>query len=107
MHDIKISKSKISNIINGKGKNCPSLFLFQKEAPNKYLKKVRTVSNHFKVKTMITGNPLFLKSVAKSLNTSITTINKIINQDLQLKKVKNTKFSPAFVKACSSTQNIL
>ena len=73
-----------------------------------FLKKMRTVSNFSKVKTQVTSeNPPTEKSFTKSLNTSIATINKIINQDLQLKKVKNTKFSPAFVKACSSTQNIL
>ena len=36
-------------------------------------------------------NPPTQNSTAKSLNTSIATINKIINQDLQLKKTKKHK----------------
>lgn len=89
MHGIKISKCKISNIINRKGKNRQSLFLHGKKTPNEYPKKVRTVSNVSKVKSLVTReNPPTQKSIAKSLDTSVATINKIINQDLQLKKAK-------------------
>ncbi|XP_035205508.1 uncharacterized protein LOC118180512 [Stegodyphus dumicola] len=38
-HGIKISKSKISNIINRKGKNRQSLLLHGKKTPNEYPKK--------------------------------------------------------------------
>ncbi|KFM70262.1 hypothetical protein X975_07246, partial [Stegodyphus mimosarum] len=104
-HGIKISKSKISNIINRKGKNRQSLLLHGKKTPNEYPKKVRTVSNVSKVKAMVTSeNPPTQRSIAKALNTSVATINKIINQDLQLKKAK-TFCSPAFSEACGSAQN--
>ena len=33
-------------------------------------------------------NPPIQKLIAKSLNTTVATINKIINQDLQIKKAK-------------------
>ncbi|GBM71830.1 hypothetical protein AVEN_159950-1 [Araneus ventricosus] len=40
MHGIKISKCKMSNIINRKGKNRQSLLLHGKKTPNEYLKKI-------------------------------------------------------------------
>lgn len=86
---IKISKCKISNIINRKGKSHQSVLLHGKKAPNEYPKKVRTVSNISKVRSLVTReNPPTQKSIANSLNTSVATVNKIINQDLQLKKAK-------------------
>ena len=39
MHDIEISKHKISNIINRKGKKCQSLLLHKRKTPNEYPKK--------------------------------------------------------------------
>ena len=47
---IKISKSKIINIINRKGKNRQSLLPHVKKAANEHLKKVHTVLNLSKVK---------------------------------------------------------
>ena len=45
MHGIKISKPKISNVINRKGRNCQSLLRYGKNTPNEYPKRVRTTSN--------------------------------------------------------------
>ena len=39
MHDIKISKCKLSNIINRKWKNCQSSLLYGKETPDECPKK--------------------------------------------------------------------
>ena len=53
------------------------------------LKKVRTVIKHSKIKTLVRRkNPPTQKSIAKSLNIIIATINKITNRDLHFIKVK-------------------
>lgn len=46
--------------------------------------KSRTFPNRNRVR--VGENPPTHKTITKSLNTSVTTINQIINQDLQLKK---------------------
>ena len=80
MRAIKISKCKISNIIERK-RNETSILTSIK----KYPKKMRTVPNFFKVKMLIRRKNLpTQKSFAKTLNTSVVTINK----DIQLKKAK-------------------
>ena len=55
----------------------------------KKLKKEHTVSNLSEVKTLVTReNLLIQKSIAKSSNISVATINKVIDQHLQLEKAK-------------------
>ena len=86
MHGIKTSAGEISNIINRKGKDPQKLLLHGKKTPNEYPKKVRTVTNLSKVKTLITReNPPTPKSIAKSLSTSVSTMIKTINRGLLLK----------------------
>lgn len=64
-----------------------------------------TISNVYNVKLLIAReNLLKQKSIPKSLNASIAKTNKIINQDLQLKKAKCLM---SFVKECGSIQGIL
>ena len=76
MHGIKISKCKISNIINWKGKTHQSLLLHGKKTSNKYMKKVHTVSNLSKVKTLVTReNSPIQKSISESLIIPVATIN--------------------------------
>lgn len=56
-------------------------------------------------KLVTRGNQLTQKSMTKSLNTSVTTINKIINKYLQLIKVKKHKvhrLSPSHAAQCKT-----
>ena len=58
---------------------------------NECPRNVRTALNLSNVKLRISRKkriPQKQKSIAKSLNTSVATINKIKNQDLQFKKAK-------------------
>ena len=65
-------------------------FITSKRTLNEYLKKVRTVSNLPELKMLVTKESTpTLKSIVKSLNTSVAAMNKIINQNLQLKKKSN------------------
>ena len=65
-------------------------FITSKRTLNEYLKKVHTVSNLPELKMLVTKESTpTLKSIVKSLNTSVAAMNKIINQNLQLKKKSN------------------
>ena len=86
VHSNKISKHRNSNFINWKGKTSESLLLHEKKSVNGSPKKLLTVSDLSKVKTLVTRvNSPMHKSITKSLKRSISTGNKIINQDFQLK----------------------
>ena len=78
-------KCKIRNIIKLKEKKMLiiiSTLTQEKETPNEYPKKVRTVSSVSKKKTLVTReNPPIQNSIANSLNTSVATINKIVSKD--------------------------
>ena len=54
MHDIKISKFKISDIFNQTLKNRQLFLLPEKKTPNAYTKKVRIISNLPNVKILVT-----------------------------------------------------
>ena len=85
-HGVHISKGTISNIVNNKGKNRPILLSGGKKLPNSYPKRKR---NAAKVRSLILKeNPATQRTVAKSLKCSVSTVNKIINVDLNLKKAK-------------------
>ena len=72
-----------------KKKKYQSFFLHGKKTPNKCPKKARTVSNLSKMNILvIRENPPTQKTIAKSLNTSVTALNKIISQNLHLRKAK-------------------
>ena len=97
---IKVSIKK-SNIIKRQS-------LYGKKIRSEYWKQLHIVSHLSRVKTNVTRrNPSKQASIVQYLNTTIATINKIINQYLQHKKDKNTYYSPAFVKLCGSMQNVL
>lgn len=60
-----------------------------KKLPNTYPKKKRTTANVVKVRSLILKeNPATQRSVAKSIKCALSTVNKIINSDLSLKKAK-------------------
>ena len=80
---------KISTIIIWEEKNPSNIASTCKEDSKRIIRKVYVVSNLYEVKTLvIRENPSTQKSIAKSLNTSVAVINKIINQDLQVKMAK-------------------
>ena len=84
MHIIKLSKYKKSNIINRKGKEKPIITSTWKENSKQISEKCMYFFKSFLRKTLVTrDSPQTQKSVVKSLNTSASTINKIISQDLQ------------------------
>jgi hypothetical protein len=88
-HGYKISKCKISHIINNKGKKRESIALGKEITPNAYPRKVVTKGLISKVKAQVLKeNPPTQRSLASALGTSSRTINKIINKDLGLKKTK-------------------
>lgn len=78
------------------------------------IKKLCNTWNVYKMKSLVRReNPLTQKFIAKSLNrlqdrAFVTTKNKIIRHDIQLKNAKNwikkKQYSPSFADACSSTQ---
>jgi hypothetical protein len=89
---IKVSTFKISHILNLKGKKRQAIFLTGKKPKNDYPKKVCSSFNISKVSThVLKENPTPQRTIAKSLGTSIGTINKIINKDLNLIKAKKYK----------------
>ena len=80
-HGFNISKSGIHKVLKGKGK------YRQKSGPKHYPKKVSTPVLISKVKSkIIIENPPTQRSLVNSFNTSLGTMNKIINVDLNLKK---------------------
>ena len=67
-HGIRISKCKISNIINNRGKKRESLLLSGKKWKNEYPRKIRTSSNISKIKHFVSKeNPSSQRSIAKCL----------------------------------------
>ena len=69
-----------------------------KKILNDYPEKVRTLSNLSRIITMVTKeNPPTQKSVAKILNTSLATINKIKNKDFCILKNVLTSFYQEYV----------
>lgn len=90
-HGFNISTRKISDIINGKGKKRQNLYLTGEKGKNAYPTKVRTSSIISKVAShVLKENPTTQRTIAKSLNISVSTVNKIINCDLKLIKRKKT-----------------
>lgn len=88
-HGFNISTRKISDIINKKGKKRQSLHLTGKKVKNAYPTKVRTPLIISKVAShVLKENPTPQRTIAKSLNISIGTVNKIIKSDLKLIKTK-------------------
>ena len=59
MHQIKISKRKVINVINRKEKNRQLLFIHVKKTISEYLKKVCTVSNLSKEKMLVTSENVY------------------------------------------------
>ena len=83
-HGIKISKCKISSTINWQVKKTINHFLYMERKLQMNIRKIKYCFKSFCSKN--TGNKKknlpTQKSIAKTLNTSELTINKIINQDL-------------------------
>lgn len=88
-HGFVISKASIGNIVNKKGKKRQIGASSGTKIPNKYPRKKRTSSTIAKVRClMLKENPPSQRTVAKSLKCSVSTVNKMINVDLNLKKAK-------------------
>ena len=84
-----ISKDSIEKIINKKGNNSHSLASEMKILPNTYRKKKRNSSNIAKVKSlMLKENLPTQRYIVNTLKCPVSSVNKIINSDLKLKKAK-------------------
>ena len=84
-----ISKDSIEKIINKKGNNRHSLASEMKILPNTYRKKKRNSSNIAKVKSlMLKENLPTQRYIVNTLKCPVSSVNKIINSDLKLKKAK-------------------
>ena len=86
-----ISKALISNIVNKKGEKKRQIGAScGTKIPNKYSRKKWTAltvtKNHC---LMLKEKSLSQRTVAKSFKCSVSTVNKMINVDLNLKKVNN------------------
>ena len=90
MHGVKVSKCKVSNIINQKEKTINHFFNGAKNS-KRIFKKVHIVLNLSEEKTLATRKyPPTAKSTVKSLNISVAIINKITNQYFQFNKNEKT-----------------
>lgn len=88
-HGFVISKASIGNIVKNKGKKRQIGSWSGTKISNKYPRKKRTSSTIAKVRClMLKENPPSQRTVAKSLKCSVSTVNKMINVDLNLKKAK-------------------
>ena len=89
--EIEICKIKTINFINQKGKNHQLFFLHRKTQNSSFsiYPKICVPSlMYLKLTIERKRKSTTKKSVTKVLNTSVATINKVINQDLQLKNAK-------------------
>ena len=85
--NFNISACKISDIINMKGKKHQNWLLTGKRAKNTNATKVHTPVIKFKVAShVLNENKMPQRTIAKSLNISVRTANKIIKSDLKLIK---------------------
>lgn len=110
-HGFAISKASIGNIVNKKGKKCQIGASSGTKIPNKYPKKTWTSSTIAKVRClMLKENPPSQRTVAKSLKCSVSTVNKMINVDLNLKKARKRNvhcLSPKHIAECKTHCRIL
>lgn len=66
-------------------KNCQSLKLLERTHQKNNPKKVRSISEISKVRSMyVIENTKLQRTIEKSLHTSATTLNKVVNRDLNL-----------------------
>ena len=79
----------LENIISKKEKNCRNLVFDEEILPNTCAEKKHNSSNNAKMKLlMLKENFPTERHVADTLNWSISTANKIVNSDLNLKNTK-------------------